>query len=210
MVPSSLVLILPSSSSSYWKRAGTFEVGLAVGHLSLKAIAFLGEGPVVAEEDDAQPLGLRVVAPVFTPWAGSSPNTVSVILVPARGRSLCAGSGGRTGSSGTAGQPERAARTGQGAMAYRVHSSSVNERARWLRARSTSWASGSWKMPVGPFGHPARAWAAAGAGWWLHPVAPDEPVSALEALVDAGLPKDSANSRNLEADTLPATSSGHR
>lgn len=43
--------------------------------------------------------------------------------------------------------------------------------------------------------HPAREWAAAGAGWWLHPVAPDQPVNDLQALVDAGPPKDSADSR---------------
>jgi hypothetical protein len=29
--------------------------------------------------------------------------------------------------------------------------------------------------------HPVKEWAAAGAGWWLHRVAPDQPVSELEA-----------------------------
>jgi alkanesulfonate monooxygenase SsuD/methylene tetrahydromethanopterin reductase-like flavin-dependent oxidoreductase (luciferase family) len=43
--------------------------------------------------------------------------------------------------------------------------------------------------------HPATEWAAAGAAWWLHPVAPDEPANDLEALVDAGPPRDSANLR---------------
>jgi hypothetical protein len=40
------------------------EGEMAVGHLPLVAVAVLGERPVVAEEDDPEPLRVRVVAPV--------------------------------------------------------------------------------------------------------------------------------------------------
>src|SRR5262245_3761734 len=42
----------------------------ALGHHALIAVALLGEGSVVAEEDDPEPPGLRVVAPVGHPALG--------------------------------------------------------------------------------------------------------------------------------------------